>query len=183
MQVDWVHVYADDPAAVAVRPQEGYEGPGATWITGSYGDDILTGGDGPDTLLGLRGSDMVDGGAGDDVVRGGRGIDDDAGSDGDDTVFGGLGDDRSSGDAGDDVLFIIFGANTLTFVDNDGDDAVRGYKPGIDTFDLTAVAGLDDRDDLPVTDSGDDVLVDYGTGSFLLKNTDFSDVEASDFLV
>jgi hypothetical protein len=60
---------------------------------------------------------------------------------------------------------------------------VVGYKPGIDQFDLTSVADLTDFSDLSLTASGDDTLVDYGGGSFLLKNTEIGSIDASDFLV
>ena len=66
---------------------------------------------------------------------------------------------------------------------DDGADTVVGYKPGIDELDLTAVSGLTSFNDLSLTASGDDVLVDYGSGSFLLKNTAVGSVEASDFLL
>ena len=35
---------------------------------------------------------------------------------------------------------------------------------------LRGVAGVNDRSDLHMTDTGADVLVDYGTGSFLVQN-------------
>ena len=81
------------------------------------------------------------------------------------------------------MLFVILGENTLEFDDNDGADTVVGYKPGIDEFDLTAVSGLADFNDLSLTAISDDVLVDYGSGSFLLKDTVLASVEAADFLL
>jgi hypothetical protein len=118
-----------------------------------------------------------------DIILGRGGNDVLSGNDGDDIIIGGRGADTSSGDAGDDVLFVILDENTLKFDDNDGADVVVGYKPGIENFDLTAVTGLASFSDLSSTASGDDVLVDYGSGSFLLKNTDLSSVDLSDFLV
>jgi Ca2+-binding RTX toxin-like protein len=127
-----------------------------------------------ETASGAGGPDILRGRGGDDVLNG---------IDGDDKILGGLGRDTSSGGAGDDLLFVILGKNTLVFATNGGDDTVVGYKPGTDEFDLTAVAGLDSFDDLVLKDTGDDVLVDYGSGSFLLKDTDLSSVKEGDFVV
>ena len=37
-----------------------------------------------------------------------------------------------------------------------------------DTFDLRGIADVHDRTDLHMTDTGHDVLVDYGSGTFLV---------------
>jgi Ca2+-binding RTX toxin-like protein len=134
--------------------------------------------------LGREGNaDVVEGTAGDDTIRGWGGNDILSGNEGDDIIFGGWGEDTSSGDAGDDVMFVVLGPNTVVFASNGGADTVVGYKPGVDEFDLTAVAGVDSFNDLALTDKGDDMLVDYGSGAFLLKNTDLGSVEAGDFLI
>jgi Ca2+-binding RTX toxin-like protein len=157
---------------------------GSDHLAGGRGNDLMGGHNGDDWVVGGRGRDYVSGDTGDDLTSGGRGIDDCSGGDGHDIVFGGLGRDTTSGGGGDDLLFIVFGENTLEFLsDNNGADTVVGYKPSIDHFDLTAISGLGDFSDLSLTSSGDDVLVDYGTGSFLLKNTDLSSVDSGDFLV
>jgi FG-GAP repeat/RTX calcium-binding nonapeptide repeat (4 copies) len=132
---------------------------------GTAKDDPLFGGDFADTLRGLEGADTLSGGGDTDVI------------------FGGRSQDWVSGGTGDDLLFVFFGADTLEFLDNDGTDTVVGYKPGIDKFDLTAVAGLASFNDLSLASQGADVLVNYGSGAFLIKNMRLSSVEASDFLV
>jgi len=47
-------------------------------------------------------------------------------------------------------------------------DTVTDFENGADKFDLRGVAGVDDRSDLHMTDTGTDVLVVYGSGSFLV---------------
>ena len=168
-------IYRLDPSTAA--------GDGADTIAGAAGNDEIYGGAGNDLLDGGADNDTISGGIGNDFARGRAGDDLASGNEGNDVVFGGFGRDSTSGDAGDDFLGIVFGANTLRFSDGDGDDTVVGYDPGIDGFDLTAVSGLDDFSDLSLTDTGNDVLVDYGSGSFRLNNTEFSSVEAGDFLV
>jgi Ca2+-binding RTX toxin-like protein len=152
-------------------------------VDGTEGDDILPGLGGDDTVLGREGDDSIDGGTGDDLTRGIFGEDSVIGGDGDDIVFGGFQSDSTSGDGGDDFLGIVFGANTLTFDDGDGDDGVVGYTPGVDQFDLTAVSGLSDFDDLDLTRTFGGVEVDYGSGSFFLWNTTLRSIEEDDFLV
>ena len=63
-------------------------------------------------------------------------------------------------------MFVILGANTLTFANDSHFDYVVGYKPGVDTFDLTSVWGLDNFADLSMQTVGNGVLVSYGFGGF-----------------
>jgi Ca2+-binding RTX toxin-like protein len=63
-------------------------------IDGGAGDDVLIGGDGPDTLNGGPGDDVLIGGAGPDTLNGG---------DGDDVLMGGPGQDTLNGGRGDNV--------------------------------------------------------------------------------
>ena len=75
-------------------------------ITGTQFGDVLTAGNGNDTLVGFVGND---------VLRGGGGID---------TVFGGIGDDQLSGGAGNDILS---GETGNDFIEGDpGADAING---------------------------------------------------------
>jgi hypothetical protein len=133
-------------------------------------------------IVGTRSADDLVGDAGDDTIRGRAGDDLLSGRDGDDRAFGGLGADSLSGGEGDDMLGVIFGRNTVEFADGDGVDMVVGYKPGIDDFDLTAVAAADEFDDLRLIPCHHGVLVDYGSGALLLTHTSVGSVEADDFL-
>jgi serralysin len=160
--------------AAGVTIENAIGGSGDDDITGNSADNFVDGGDGSDEMSGRSGDDTMCGKAGNDGI---------SGDDSNDSIFGGTGADSISGDAGDDRLFVILGENTVEFSDDDGADAVVGYKPGIDHFDLTAVSGLDSFDDLTLSHQGDDVLVDYGSGTFLLKHTDLNSVHAGDFVV
>jgi serralysin len=160
--------------AAGVTIENAIGGAGDDDITGNSADNFVDGRDGSDEMSGRSGNDIICGRAGNDVI---------SGDDSNDRIFGGTGANSISGDDGDDRLFVIFGENTVEFSDDDGADVVVGYKPGTDHFDLTAVPGVDSFDDLTLSDQGDDVLVDYGSGTFLLKNTELSSLDASDFVV
>ena len=82
---------------------------------GNNGDDVLTGGTGPDQLFGGNGNDTLNGGAGNDILDGGNG---------NDTVVGGKGADMASLGAGND---------TFVWNDGDGSDVVEG-QGGFDTL-------------------------------------------------
>ncbi len=91
--------------------------------------DVVTGGDGNDTILTGDDDDSVVGGSGDDSIDGG--IDDDTlhGSSGQDTILGGLGDDSLFGEGGLDSL-----------VGGDGSDTIDG---GGDSDTITGGEGAD----------------------------------------
>mmetsp|Transcript_23599 Transcript_23599/g.41783 ORF Transcript_23599/g.41783 Transcript_23599/m.41783 type:complete len:575 (-) Transcript_23599:4320-6044(-) len=98
--------------AVSVDANEDEDGMS---VTGTAGEDELTGGAGNDDILGLFGGDLMSGGAGDDVMQGGGG---------EDTMLGNEGDDLMQGRGQDDTVQGFSGSD---WVDgNDGDDFVRG---------------------------------------------------------
>ncbi len=76
-------------------------------IIGGTDDDVLEGLDGDDTLMGMGGNDRLVGGNGNDLLNGG---------DGQNTLIGG---------AGDDVYVISDEFDTVTELENGGNDAVR----------------------------------------------------------
>lgn len=71
-------------------------GNGQDTLTGTAGDDTLSGGNGTDILSGLAGNDILDGGNGRDTLFGG---------DGRDKLYGGLGSDVLSGGGGADSFY------------------------------------------------------------------------------
>jgi len=79
-------------------------------ITGSSGNDTITGTSKADTLLGNAGNDSITGGAGADTIQGGLG---------DDTIIGGAGADSLLGDSEDTNQ----GGGSDTFIFNAGDVA------------------------------------------------------------
>ena len=79
-------------------------GRGNDRIKAKGGDDIVCGDDGNDKVSGGGGEDRVKGGGGEDRVKGGGGDDRLNGGGGDDSVKGGGGRDRCSGGGGDDEV-------------------------------------------------------------------------------
>jgi Ca2+-binding RTX toxin-like protein len=124
------------PAASAVAETQGNYGPyffnGDTVrppteepgriITGTAGNDTLTGGGGPDTISGGAGDDRLDGLAGNDVIRAGGGSD---------LVDGGLGNDTITTSGGVDRIRFGFGQ---------GNDTVTDFAAGTDLVLLSAEA-------------------------------------------
>lgn len=132
-------------------------------VSGSEGDDRITGGGGGEKLLGLDGDDEIDAGPGDDRVVGGAGRDYLDGQDGDDHVEGGVGDDTGYGLGGDDTLiggegqdFQEGGAGADQLVGSSGDDVLSG---GTGDDAITGGAG----DDVDYAGTGSD-HVEGGTG-------------------
>lgn len=143
------------------------------------GNDQFDLGDGDDKGYGGKGSDEIWGGAGDDMLKGGKGKDTLHAGTGDDELFGGKGKDTliaDSGDnilvggKGDDMMFGGDGADTFVFEAGHGDDVIANYDADVDTMqfvDLTAIT---------YTEIGDDVLVNYGSGTALLLDTTYEDL-------
>lgn len=100
-------------------------------LSGTEGTDSIDGGMGDDVLLGLAGKDWLNGGAGDDLLKGGDGDDRLEGGPGHDTLVGGQGDDIMGGvftaglclgGAGDDV---VIGGAGATLNGGDGEDSFQ----------------------------------------------------------
>jgi uncharacterized protein len=92
-----------DPLVVGIDLDERCQGLAPT-TTGTHGDDVLSGTDGPDVVMGLGGDDVLRGGNADDVLCGGTGADTLAGDNGADVLLGGPGVDALDGGNGDDTL-------------------------------------------------------------------------------
>lgn len=82
-------------------------------INGTYGRDILTGGNGNDVIRGQSGHDVLHGGNGNDFLWG---------NDGKDTITGGLGADTIKGGNGNDVYVY----NNL----QEGGDIIQDFRKG-----------------------------------------------------
>ena len=118
-------------------------------IQGGEGDDVLTAGDGNDSVSGQAGDDVLFGGAGNDFVGGFAGEDDVHGGNGDDNVQGHEDNDELFGDAGDDNLDDGTGNDTVhagdgadEFFGDVGDDVFNG-GPGDDYFNGFDFSGAD----------------------------------------
>jgi Ca2+-binding RTX toxin-like protein len=118
-------------------------------VTGTPGDDVLSGTSVIDRITGLEGNDTISAGAGDDTINGGTGNDTiDAGA-GNDTIDGGIGDDSLSGGPGADTY--IFGRGY-------GKDRICDLSSTDDTDVVLLGSGIT-RDDLSVSKNGNDLIV------------------------
>ena len=96
------------------------------------------GGRGSDKLFGVGGLDELKGGGGDDTINGG---------DGSDTITGGAGNDVMNGGRGPDT-FVYTAVDQLGLTLTTA-DFFKGFTPGSDTVDLSAIdaiaGGADDE--------------------------------------
>lgn len=128
------------------------------------GNDIVTGGNGDDSLDGAGGNDTLNGGSGDDVLSGSAGLDTLNGGSGDDVLDGGIGNDSVSGGSGDDVLQGGLGNDVLSGGSGDdrieggaGDDVMTGGSAS-DNFVFAAGFGNDRITDFASSGSTSDVI-------------------------
>lgn len=130
---------------------------------GGFGNDTITGTDGPETINGGEGDDLIRGGGGDDEIDGGSGDDRLFGDDGNDTLRGSFGTDTLHGGAGNDSLD---GGRSNDVLNGDaGNDSLTGGH-GDDT--LSGGLGLDSLSG----SSGDDVLDGGDEADFINGGTD-----------
>jgi Ca2+-binding RTX toxin-like protein len=127
---------------------------GADTITGSTGNDSLSGLDGADTISGGDGNDTINGGTGADIISGGTGNDAISGIGGFDLIYGGSGNDSLTGNNGNDTIVGGFGNDSLAGSGGndtfqflsiyDQQDVITDF--GIDTntivFDLTGASAF-----------------------------------------
>jgi Ca2+-binding RTX toxin-like protein len=172
-----------------------FGGSGNDNLSGDAGSDTIWGGDGQDSIMGGDGNDVLGGGNLADIIFGGLGVDivyagrDDSsdtvdGGAGDDTLFGGGGADTLIGGSGNDQMYGGGGNDTFIFEDNHGDDSIGGFESlGDNILDLSALSGLTSFDDLSVTQSGANTVIDTGQGTITLFNTTASNFTAEDVLL
>lgn len=121
-----------------------------------------TGNSGANRLTGNDGANRLYGGAGNDTLAGGLGAD---------RLGGGLGNDRLTGGAG---------ADRFLFASTSGADTVVDFQDGIDR--LVFFTGGAPVLPVSVTDSGLNVLVQYGAATITLLNVDSTLIGAADFI-
>ncbi|MFM8297628.1 MAG: calcium-binding protein, partial [Microcystis aeruginosa] len=92
-------------------------------INGGTGADIISGGTGNDNIIGLGGFDLIYGGSGNDTINGGNGID---------TIVGGFGNDSLTGGGGDTFQFLSI---------YDQQDVITGFNDKI-VFDITGASAF-----------------------------------------
>ena len=84
-------------------------------LTGNQLANIITGGEGGDTLYGLDGDDSLDGSSGNDTIYGGNG---------NDALLAYTGANLLYGEAGDDTLYVAVTSNNLVLDGGDGYDTL-----------------------------------------------------------
>ena len=142
-------------------------------ITGTAGQDALTGTANRDVIRGAEGDDTINGGGGNDLLRGGVGNDVLNGEGGDDYLVGGIGTNQLAGGDGNDIL--IGGSEDPGLADGgDGNDLIVGSSrsvirggAGDDSISVqvATVLGLTGRID--AGDGNDRVIVDIvDSGAF-----------------
>lgn len=116
-------------------------------------DDPMFGGEGDDTITGTAGDDLISGGNGQNLLLGGAG---------DDFILAGYGQggDTINGGIGNDTLYTGGGNTTFVFEDGFGHDIVY-FGGTVDRFDLSAMTGVDGKDDLIITMNGDDGVISF----------------------
>ncbi|MBL0371029.1 hypothetical protein JJB09_03220 [Rhizobium sp. KVB221] len=127
------------------------------------------------------------------VLLGSRDIDGNGTADGDD-LFGNGGDnvlrgkagvDDVSGKKGNDILFGGFDSDTFHFSTGDGRDVIADFTDGSDRIDVShwnAIAGFNDLINNHAHQQGNDVLIEAGSDSLLIKNIAKTDLDAMDFI-
>ena len=172
---------------------------GIEQVSGSDGNDRLTGDSLANTLWGGEGQDTLNGAAGNDTLIGGT-TDTDLrdviyGGDGDDSLDGGAGNDELRGDNGNDTL--LGGDGTDSVIGGEGNDQLSGQALADDIFGgngddfinggfgydrLNGGEGADRFYHLGIRDHGSDWIQDYSApaGDALVYG---GTADASDFQV
>jgi Ca2+-binding RTX toxin-like protein len=146
------------------------------WQRGNNANNNMTAVDDTGTIMvGLHGSDTLTGHDGDDVLIGDNGA----------NFTWQNGQDVLNGGAGDDTLIGNGGADTFVFEGLHGHDTIADFEIGVDTLDVTGLAGfhsawwpVEDRDVyLEVADG--DTKISFNDQSITLIGVDFRDGYAS----
>jgi Ca2+-binding RTX toxin-like protein len=98
-------------------------------------------------------------------------------------LAGSAGVNHLDGGLGDDVLVGGKGADVFIFATGGGHDIITDFHPGADSIDLGGWDGFDSFNDVKthLTVDGDDLVIASGADELTLRNTDKSDLRASDF--
>ena len=145
-------------------------------MQGAGNEDYISGYAGDDTLSGGGGNDHIEGGSGDDTLYGGAGMD---------SIYGGAGEDTLEGGEGDDKLHGGEDADTFVFKAGHGNDRILDFANGEDTIDLTAITAITSFEDLTISKSGNNAVIDltdHGGGKITLQSVDTSVLDAEDFV-
>ena len=143
-------------------------------INGGDGADIINGGSGDDSIIGEDGKDTINGDNDNDYISGGYGADYLAGDSGNDIINGDNGNDIIIGGYGNDTLTGGAGKNIFIYDDGDGNDVITDYTAGSDTIQI------DSGSIIGSSLSGNDVILNIGSGSIKLKNAKNKNITVTD---
>ncbi|NKN39648.1 calcium-binding protein [Agrobacterium sp. a22-2] len=109
------------------------------------------------------------------------------GSYGNDIIKGAGGGDRLEGEAGNDTLYGTNGSSDVfvfrdRYGDNLGTDRIETFKDGEDRIEFRDIDGIDSRSDLDFTQSGANVIIDFGLGKIIVENMTIAKLTSADFL-
>ena len=133
------------------------------WLMSTEGG-LVRGGAGPDTLSGDPDTPILQGGGGADDLTAGSPNSLLDGGEGGDTLAGGAGNDLLIGGAGNDTLHTGGGSNLIAYNAGDGADTIYSAAGASNTLSLGG--GLRYQD-LALSKSGDDLVLDTGGGNQL----------------
>ncbi len=141
-------------------------------VSGTEGDDTISGFVRPDVIEGMGGNDILYGREGNDFVFG---------NEGDDFVYGEQGDDRLGGGPGSDFLEGGPGDDTYYYNLEDGNDIINNFEEdsfGQDRNDVIAFGeGISSSDVSLSQEGGDLVITVLPTGNTVTVPYHFTDIE------
>lgn len=160
--------------------------------------NLMTGGNGNDTLSGMGGNDQLVGGSGNDTIDGGDGVDNLQGGIGDDVLFGGAGvdtlsggtgNDRLNGQAGNDIMDGGTGNDIFAFSASFGQDRINGFDSnatgGQDYLDLSllGITSSTFASNVAIGGSGGNTTVTIGADTITLVGVNSTTVNIGDFVL
>ncbi|GDX03920.1 peroxidase family protein [Buttiauxella sp. A111] len=175
-----------------------YTGTGNFIGTGNALANIITGGNGNDSLFGMGGNDQVSGGGGNDFLDGGDGIDNLQGGNGNDVMIGGAGADVMAGGTGNDILNGQAGNDNMdggtgedifAFSASFGQDRITGFDSapagGQDYLDLSllGITAGNFAANVGISGSGGNTVVTVGADTITLVGVNSTTVTIGDFIL
>ncbi|MFL0803414.1 MAG: hypothetical protein K6L81_06825 [Agarilytica sp.] len=141
-------------------------------VSGTSGDDVITGFDRPDIIEGAEGDDTLYGMEGNDFVFG---------NEGNDNVYGDSGNDYLGGGTGEDFLQGGLGDDTYLYELNDGNDTINNFEEdlfGPDRNDVLSFGAGIASSDVALSQEGGDLLIEIlPSGDIIRVLFHFTEIE------
>lgn len=159
-------------------------GNGYDTLIGGGGKDVINGGADNDVIYGNGGNDTLEGGSGNDTISSGDGTDSLYGEDGDDTLRGnGTGLKTIHGGAGSDIIEVVSTTNSNFIQGGDGSDSIETDNGNDTIYGDDLLDPLATGNDIITSRGGNDIIfagsgddrVDAGAGSDLVWAEDGDD--------